>query len=212
MSNNIKLKKKENIFNKIFVKIFLKALNNFLLTTKKVLFFVCSFIFHLGILCLSIKYHFCFQWLLIYGLILIITAISLTLIGIYRSERLPIDDEEANKLNIHNIKEYIDFIYNYIKIKNSIILQILLFMNEVNLTLYLTDKQFEYMENLVKKQYGENVKVKFSNDSKYCFCGFYDNLSIVKVFNLSFNNKQVKNIGNIKFDNSFFCGERLWKI
>lgn len=90
--------------------------------------------------------------------------------------------------------------------------RILLFMNEINLTLYLTDEHFKYMENLVKKQYGENVTIKFSNDSKYCFCSFYDNLSIVKVFNLSFNNKQVKNIGNIKFDNSFFCDEQLWKI
>ena len=208
MNSNLKLKKKVNIFNNILKENF----NKFLFIIKQIFFFMCNFIFHLGILCLSIKYHFCFQWLLIYGLILITTAITINLIGIYRSERLPIDDEEAKKLNIHNIKEYINFVYNYMKIKNSIILQILLFMNEINLNLYLTDKHFEYMENLVKKQYGENVKVKFSNDSKYCFCGFYDNLSIVKVFNLSFNNKQVKNIGNIKFDNSFFCGERLWKI
>lgn len=212
MSNNIKLKKKENIFNKIFVKIFLKGLNNFLLTTKKVLFFVCSFIFHLGILCLSIKYHFCFQWLLIYGLILIITAISLALLGIYRSERLPIDDEEANKLNIHNIEEYIDFIYNYMKIKNSIILRILLFMNEIDLTLYLTDQHFKYMESLIKKEYGENVTVKFSNHNEYCFCEFYDTLSIAKVFVLCFNDNQVKNIGNIKFCDYSICDLPFWKI
>lgn len=80
-----------------------------------------------------------------------ITIISLTLLEIYRSERLPIDDEEANKLDIHDIKEYLDFIYNYMKIKNSIILRILLFMDEVDLTLYLTDKHFQYMESLIKK-------------------------------------------------------------
>lgn len=208
MNSNLKLKKKVNIFNNILK----ENLNKFLFIIKQIFFFMCSFIFHLGILCLSIKYHFCLQWLSLYWLILITTVITINLIGIYRSERLPIDDEEANLLNIHNIKEYIDFIYNYMKIKNSIILQILLFMNEINLNLYLTDKHFEYMENLIKKEYGENITVKFSNDSKYCFCSFYDNLSIVKVFNLSFNNKQVKNIGNIKFDNNFFCGERLWKI
>lgn len=209
MSNNIKLKKKENIFNKVF----LKVLNNFLLTIKKVLFFVCSFIYHLGILCLSIKYKFCFQWLLIYGLILIITIISLTLLEIYRSERLPVDDEEANELNIHNIEEYINFIYNYMKIKNSIILQILLFMNEIDLTLYLTDKHFEYMENLIKKEYGEDVTVKFSNNNnEYCFCEFYDNLSVVKVFILYFNNKRVKNIGNRKFENCFICDVPVWRI
>lgn len=208
MNNNLKLKKKVNIFNNILK----ENLNKFLFIIKQIFFFMCSFIFHLGILYLSIKYHFCFQWLLIYGLILMITAISLTLLGIYRSERLPIDDEEANLLNIHNIKEYIDFIYNYMKIKNSVVLRILLFMCEIDLTLYLTDQHFQYMENLIKKEYGENVIVKFSNDNKCCFCKFYDNLSVVKAFNLSFNNKQVKNIGNIKFDNNFFCGERLWKI
>ena len=212
MSNNIKLKKKENIFNNIFVKIFLKILNNFLLITKKVLFFVCSFIFHLGILFLSIKYHFCFRWLLIYGLILMITAISLTLLGIYRSERLPINDEEANMLNIHNIKEYINFVYNYMKIKNSIILRILLFMNEIDLTLYLTDQHFQYMENLIKKEYGENVTVKFYNNNKYCFCEFRDDLSIIKILTLCFNYKQVKNIGNIKFDNCFIPDVQIWQI
>ena len=208
MNSNLKLKKKANIFNKVFE----ENLNKFLSIIKQIFFFVCSFIFHLGILFLSIKYHFCFQWLLIYGLILIITVISLILLGIYRSERLPIDDEEANELNIHNIKEYIDFVYDYMKIKNSIILRILLFMTEIDLTLYLTDQNFKYMENLIKKEYGENVTIKFSNNNNYCFCSFCDNLSIVKVFNLSFNNKQVKVIGNIKFDNSFFCDEQLWKI
>lgn len=208
MSNNIKLKKKENIFNKAFLKI----LNAFLLTTKKILLFVCSFIFHLGILCLSIKYHFCFQWLLIYGLTLIITAITLNLMGIYRSERLPINDEEANELNIHNIKKYINFVYNYMQIKNSIILRTLLFMNEIDLNLYLTDEHFKYMESLIKKEYGENVTVKFSNHNEYCFCEFYDNFSIAKVFVLYFNKKQVKNIGNIKFDNYFICDVPVWRI
>ena len=208
MNSNLKLKKKVNIFNNILK----ENLNKFLFIIKQILFFMCSFIFHLGILCLSIKYHFCFQWLLIYVLILIITTISLTLFGIYRSERLPIDDEESNKLNIHNIEEYIDFIYNYMKIKNSIILRILLFMNEIDLTLYLTDQHFKYMENLIKKEYGENVTVKFSNHNEYCFCEFYDNLSISKVFVLYFNDKQVKNIGNIKFCDYSICDLPLWKI
>lgn len=205
--NNIKLKKKINIFNKILK----KRLNNFLFIIKQFLFFMCSFIFHLGILCLSIKYNFCFQWLLIYSLILIITTITLTLIGIYRSERLPIDDEEAKKLNIHNIKEYINFVYNYIKIKNSIILRILLFMNEIDLTLYLTDKHFQYMESLIKKEYGNDIIIKFSNN-KYCFCEFCNNLSIDKVFTLCFHYKQVKNIGNVKFCNYSICDLPLWKI
>lgn len=208
MNSNLKLKKKVNIFNNILK----ENLNKFLFIIKQIFFFMCSFIFHLGILCLSIKYKFCFQWLLIYGLILIITIISLTLLGIYRSERLPIDDEEANELNIHNIEEYINFIYNYMKIKNSIILQILLFMNEIDLTLYLTDKHFQYMESLIKKEYGENVTVKFSNHNEYCFCEFYDNLSVVKVFVLYFNDKQVKNIGNIKFENYFICDVPIWRI
>ena len=207
MSNNIKLKKKTNIFNNILVKI----LNNFLLATKKILFFVCSFIFHLGILYLSIKYHFCFQWLLIYGLILVITDITINSIGIYRSERLPIDDEEANKLNIHNIKEYINFVYNYMKIKNSIILRILLFLDEVNLNLYLTDKHFQYMEGLIKKEYGNDVIIKFSNN-KYCFCEFCNNLSIDKVFTLCFHYKQIKNIGNVKFCDYSIYDLPLWKI
>lgn len=206
--NNIKLKKKINIFNKILK----KRLNNFLFIIKQFLFFMCSFIFHLGILCLSIKYNFCFQWLLIYSLILIITTITLTLIGIYRSERLPIDDEETNELNIHNIKEYINFVYNYMKIKNSIILRILLFMNEIDLTLYLTDQHFQYMESLIKKEYGENVTVKFYNNNKYCFCEFRDDLSIVKILTLCFNYKQVKNIGNIKFDNCFIPDVPIWQI
>ena len=208
MNSNLKLKKKVNIFNNILK----ENLNKFLFIIKQIFFFMCSFIFHLGILCLSIKYHFCLQWLSLYWLILITTVITINLIGIYHSERLPIDDEEANLLNIHNIKEYIDFIYNYMKIKNSIILQILLFMNEVNLTLYLIDKQFEYMENLVKKEYGENVTVKFSNHNEYCFCEFYDTLSIAKVFVLCFNDKQVKNIGNIKFCDYSICDLPFWKV
>lgn len=208
MNSSFKLKKKTNILNKVFE----ENLNKFLFIIKQIFFFMCSFIFHLGILCLSIKYHFCLQWLSLYWLILITTVITINLIGIYRSERLPIDDEEANLLNIHNIKEYIDFIYNYMKIKNSIILQILLFMNEINLNLYLTDKHFEYMENLIKKEYGENVTVKFSNHNEYCFCEFYDTLSIAKVFVLCFNDKQVKNIGNIKFCDYSICDLPFWKI
>ena len=208
MNNNIKLKKKENIFNNILK----ENLNKFLFIIKQIFFFMCSFIFHLGILCLSIKYHFCLQWLSLYWLILITTVITINFIGIYRSERLPIDDEEANKLNIHNIEEYIDFIYNYMKIKNSIILRILLFMNEIDLTLYLTDQHFKYMESLIKKEYGENVTVKFSNHNEYCFCEFYDTLSIAKVFVLCFNDKQVKNIGNIKFCDYSICDLPFWKI
>ena len=208
MNSNLKLKKKVNIFNNILK----ENLNKFLFIIKQIFFFMCSFIFHLGILCLSIKYHFRFQWLLIYGLILITTAISLTLIGIYRSERLPIDDEEANKLNTHNIEEYINFIYNYMKIKNSIILRILLFMEEVDLTLYLTDQHFQYMEKLIKKEYGENVTVKFSNNTKSCFCKFYDNFSVVKILLLSFSHKQVKNIGNVKFDDYFIYDAPIWEV
>lgn len=208
MNSNLKLKKKVNIFNNILK----ENLNKFLFTIKQIFFFMCSFIFHLGILCLSIKYHFCLQWLSLYWLILITTIITINLIEIYRSERLPIDDEEANLLNIHNIKEYIDFIYNYMKIKNSIILRILFFMNEIGLTLYLTDQHFKYMESLIKKEYGENVTVKFSNKTKSCFCIFYDNFSTVKVLLLNFNYKQVKNIGNRKFDDYSIYETPIWEI
>lgn len=116
--------------------------------------------------------------------------------------------KEGNKC----LEEYIDFIYNYMKIKNSIILRILLFMNEIDLTLYLTDQHFKYMESLIKKEYGENVTVKFSNHNEYCFCEFYDTLSIAKVFVLCFNDKQVKNIGNIKFCDYSICDLPFWKI
>ena len=208
MNSNLKLKKKVNIFNNILK----ENLNKILSIIKQIFFFMCSFIFHLGILFVSIKYHFRFQWLLIYGLILIITAITINLIGIYRSERLPIDDEESNVLNIHNIKEYINFIYTYMKIKNSIILQILLFMNEIDLTLYLTDQHFQYMEDLIKKEYGENVIIEFSNNNKYCFCEFCDDLNATKTLVLYFNYKQVKNIGNIKFYNAFIPAFQIWKI
>lgn len=85
-------------------------------------------------------------------------------------------------------------------------------MHEVDLTLYLTDQHFQYMESLIKKEYGENVTVKFSNHNEYCFCEFYDNLNVVKVFILYFNNKQVKNIGNIKFENYFICDVQIWRI
>lgn len=97
------------------------------------------------------------------------------------------------------------------KIKNSIILRILLFMNEIDLTLYLTDKHFEYMKSLIKKEYGNDVIIKFSNN-EYCFCKFCNNLSIDKVFTLCFHYKKVKNIGNVKFCDYSICDLPLWKI
>ena len=68
------------------------------------------------------------------------------------------------------------------------------------------------MENLVTKEYGENVIIEFSNNNKYCFCEFYDDLNATKTLVLYFNYKQVKNIGNIKFNNTFIPAFQIWKI
>ena len=48
--------------------------------------------------------------------------LSLKLIGIGKSEKLPIDDEEANELNIHNVRDYLYFVRDYISCKIPIIL------------------------------------------------------------------------------------------
>ena len=89
--------------------------------------------------------------------------LSLKLIGIGKSEKLPIDDEEANELNIHNVRDYLYFVRDYMSCKIPIILRPLFFFNFFIFKLYLTNEHLDYIEKLIKKEYGNDVFIDFAN-------------------------------------------------
>lgn len=194
MTNKIKLKKKTNIFNKLF-----KDFLDLFLPVFKLLFFICL---HVGSFVLAYNFKFFYQWVIIYLLLHFLYSLSLKLIGIGKSEKLPIDDEEANELNIHSIRDYLYFVRDYISCKIPIILRPLFFSKFFIFKLYLTNEHLDYIEKLIKKEYGNDVFIDFANVylfenvSNDLFCNLHVNDKSISLF---FNDKYVKSISNRRF-------------
>ena len=70
---------------------------------------------------LAYNFKFFYQWVIIYLLLYFLYLLSLKLIGIGKSEKLPIDDEEANELNIHNVRDYLYFVRDYMSFKFNLL-------------------------------------------------------------------------------------------
>ena len=194
MTNKIKLKKKTNIFNKLF-----KDFLDLFLPVFKLLFFICL---HVGSFVLAYNFKFFYQWVIIYLLLYFIYRLSLKLIGICKSENLPIDDEEANKLNIHNIRDYLYFVRDYMSCKIPIILRPLFLYKIFIFKLYLTDEHFDYIEKLIKKEYGNDIFIDFANVYLFenvigdLFCNLHVNDKNISLF---LNDKYIKSISNRRF-------------
>lgn len=198
MNDKIKLKKKTNIFNKLSKNISEDFSDLFLPIFLSVLF-ICL---HVGSFILAYNFNFFHQWAIIYLLLHFLYSLWLKLIGIYKSEKLPIDDEEANQLNIHNIRDYLYFVRDYMSCKIPIILRPLFLCKIFIFKLYLTDEHFDYMEKLIKKQYGNDIFVDFANVYLFenvsgdLFCNLHVNDKSISLF---FNDKYVKSISNRRF-------------
>lgn len=198
MTNKIKLKKKTNIFNKMF-----KDFSDLFLPVFKILFLFVLFIcLHVGSFVLAYNFKFFYQWAIIYLLLHFLYSLSLKLIGIGKSEKLPIDDEEANELNIHNIRDYLYFIRDYMSCKIPIILRPLFFCKIFIFKLYLTNEHLDYIEKLIKKEYGNDVFIDFANVYLFenvigdLFCNLHVNDKNISLF---LNDKYIKSISNRRF-------------
>lgn len=198
MTNKIKLKKKTNIFNKMF-----KDFSDLFLPVFKLLFLFVLFIcLHVGSFVLAYNFKFFYQWVIIYLLLYFLYRLSLKLIGICKSEKLPIDDEEANELNIHNIRDYLYFVRDYMSCKIPIILRPLFFCKIFIFKLYLTNEHLDYIEKLIKKEYGNDAFIDFANFYLFenvsgdLFCNLHVNDKSISLF---LNDKYVKSISNRRF-------------
>lgn len=121
-------------------------------------------------------------------LILVITYISINgyyleadrIKGLLKSRYLPISDDEIQKLNINNLKNYLEFINDFTKEK------VLLKTKFYYYILYLHDKHIEFINELAKKEYNEEItfiRTSSVND-KYLdrFCLFKKNNKIYLAF------------------------------
>ena len=121
-------------------------------------------------------------------LILVITYISINgyyleadrIKGLLKSRYLPISDDEIQKLNINNLKNYLEFINNFTKEK------VLLKTKFYYYILYLHDKHIEFINELAKKEYNEEITFIRTNsvNDKYLdrFCLFKKNNKIYLAF------------------------------
>lgn len=147
---------------------------------KKIWFSICSisslilslFILHRGKIAVGIFYYF------VAVIIMNITVPKIT--GLLKSTYLPTNDEEAEKLNIKNLQDYLNFVNEYLTNKN-IFIELLCLNGYIKETLFLNEEHIQYIKKLslkdkdVKKAYiaknGQNMKyerfsVKRINDTE----------------------------------------------
>lgn len=100
--------------------------------------------------------------------------------GLLKSRYLPISDNEIQKLNINNLKNYLEFINDFTKEK------IILKTKFYYYILYLHDKHIEFINELAKKEYNEEITFIRTNsvNDKYLdrFCLFKKNNKIYLAF------------------------------
>lgn len=181
----------KNIFKKIFtvILIFVPVVLGQMAITKrdylvkvlkKIWFAICSvgsiilslFLLHRGRIAVGIFYYF---------VAVIIANIAFPKIsGLLKSTYLPTNDEEAEKLNITNLQDYLNFVNEYLTNKN-IFIELLCLNGYIKETLFLNEEHIQYIKKLslkdkdVKKAYiaknGQNMKcerfsVKRINDTE----------------------------------------------
>lgn len=168
----------KNIFKKIFtvILIFVPVVlgqiaitkRDFLLKIlKKIWFSICSisslilslFLLHRGKIAVGIFYYF------VAVIIMNIAVPKIT--GLLKSTYLPTNDEEAEKLNIKNLQDYLNFVNEYLTNKN-IFIELLCLNGYIKETLFLNEEHIQYIKKLslkdkdVKKAYiaknGQNMK------------------------------------------------------
>lgn len=134
---------------------------------KKIWFSICSisslilslFILHRGKIAVGIFYYF------VAVIIMNIAVPKIT--GLLKSTYLPTNDEEAEKLNIKNLQDYLNFVNEYLTNKN-IFIELLCLNGYIKETLFLNEEHIQYIKKLslkdkdVKKAYiaknGQNMK------------------------------------------------------
>lgn len=134
---------------------------------KKIWFSICYisslilslFLLHRGKIAVGIFYYF------VAVIIMNIAVPKIT--GLLKSTYLPTNDEEAEKLNIKNLQDYLNFVNEYLTNKN-IFIELLCLNGYIKETLFLNEEHIQYIKKLslkdkdVKKAYiaknGQNMK------------------------------------------------------
>lgn len=184
---NIKIEKKQKIsdlldFNNYLTFLLLIGLVSFAFLVILFVFFymsasaeikkVMDFIFYyIGIAILILMSLF----IVLFFIFLLYTWIASSIKGLLKSRYLPITEDEMNKLNIHNLSDYLEFIDDFMKEK-------LLCYGQYHYKLYLTDELLQFLNELAKKDYNQEMIFIRSNIIDGCdfkrFCLFRSNNKI----------------------------------
>lgn len=100
--------------------------------------------------------------------------------GLLRSRYLPTTYDEMKKLNINNLKDYLEFIDNIMKEK------VILKYDFYYYKLYLHDKNIEFIKELAKKEYNKEIIItqtyEINKNPLNRFCLFERNENIYLTF------------------------------
>ena len=100
--------------------------------------------------------------------------------GLLRSRYLPTTYDEMKKLNINNLKDYLEFIDNIMKEK------VILKYDFYYYKLYLHDKNIEFIKELAKKEYNKEIILtqtyEINKNSLNRFCLFERDENIYLAF------------------------------
>lgn len=190
----------KNIFKKIFtvILIFVPVVLGQMAITKrdylvkilkKIWFTICSvgsillslFLLHRGRIAVGIFYYF---------VAVIIANIAFPKIsGLLKSTYLPTNDEEAEKLNIKNLQDYLNFVDNYLTNKNFFIEMLCLNAN-IRETLFLNEEHIQYIKKLSLKD--KDVKKAYiAKNSKNMKCDRFSTVISNEEEIVIFNTKYV---------------------
>ena len=90
-------------------------------------------------------------FILIFAIVFLYYLLAYDVKGLLRSRYLPTTYDEMKKLNINNLKDYLEFIDNIMKEK------VILKYDFYYYKLYLHDKNIEFIKELAKKEYNKEI-------------------------------------------------------
>lgn len=90
-------------------------------------------------------------FILIFAIVFLYYLLAYDVKGLLRSRYLPTTYDEMKKLNINNLKDYLEFIDNIMKEK------VILEYDFYYYKLYLHDKNIEFIKELAKKEYNKEI-------------------------------------------------------
>lgn len=162
--------------------------NSLLKILKKIWFSICSiislilslFLLHRGKIAVGIFYYF------VAVIIMNIAVPKIT--GLLKSTYLPTNDEEAEKLNIKNLQDYLNFVNEYLTNKN-IFIELLCLNGYIKETLFLNEEHIQYIKKLALKDDGiKNTSIAKNSKNMKCdrFSTVISNEEEIVIFNTKY--------------------------